>query len=107
VFLSLILIWPASSRGIRGLAVLALGVVTCTVVGRLILRAREAARSRPGYEYRQRVTMAVIATVPAPIARALVIGQSSWAYDVTATGTLLCIAAGIATAWILLVEIVR
>ena len=65
------------------------------------------ARERPRREFRMRVTLAEIATVPAVVGVIALIASSPSGVSWLALSGVLAILAGIVDAWILLIEILR
>ena len=82
-------------------------VVATVVVDRLLLRARVAARDRPPYEFRIRMTLAQLALLPAIVGAVTLLAGSRRGFDWLAFGAAAQLVVGIADAWILLIEILR
>jgi len=77
------------------------------MVNVLIMRSRKSAQERPASEFRGRVVLAQLATLPAIVgAIVLVSGSDSGLYGI-ALGAAMGIIVGILDAWVLLVEILR
>lgn len=83
------------------------GGITAFVVRILATSGWAGARDRAHSEFGIRVTLAVGALLPGLVAAFMLIGGSTDGFYAQALSTGLCIAAGIADAWVLLVEILR
>jgi modulator of FtsH protease len=95
-----------SVRGL-GWQLLAAAAVLAFAVGRILRSGRRAAEGRPAREFRSRAAAALAPVGAALVAGLLMAGGSSQGLWWEAAVTLLCVTAGVADAWILLVEILR
>jgi modulator of FtsH protease len=96
----------ASSRALGG-ELLAIAATLWVVVSLILVRAHKDASGRPGHEFAIRVGTAEAAEVPAIVAGSFLLAGSLDGMWWQAAATMLCIVAGVADAWILLVEILR
>jgi hypothetical protein len=90
-----------------GLIELALAVAFGAVLTNILIRAWPVARSRPRNEYAIRMSLAECCVAAEFIGAVIFIAAPSVGVGWIGFGGLLCIAAGIADAWVLLVEILR
>ena len=93
----------ASSRALGG-ELLAIAATLWVVVSLILVRAHKDASGRPGHEFAIRVGTAEAAEVPAIVAGSFLLAGSLDGMWWQAAATMLCIVAGVADAWILLVE---
>lgn len=108
VFVGLAVIQAGQTLRAIGVEDLVISAVTSGIVFWILLTSgRVAARGRPRREYAIRATAATGAMLPGLVASVLLIAGSGDGFHVQAVGTGLCIAGGVADAWVLLVEIVR
>lgn len=98
---------PQTSIVALGGEFLGLGLVMTTTVTLILVAGHEAATSRPPREFVTRAVGAESAVVMTVIAGALLLAGHPGGLWWQAVGTGLCIAAGVADAWVLLVEILR
>lgn len=98
---------PQTSIRAFGGELLGLGLIDFTAVSLIVLAGYRTSRARRRNEYVARVLMAEGAVVPTVIAGILLVTQHSGGLWWQAAGTALCIAAGVADGWVLLVEILR
>ncbi len=106
VVLGLFVLTPLSRSG-QGWSSFALSVMTWVVLASLVWRARTAATQRPWSEFATRaISVGVAASVEVVGSLALALGHS-FGLNWLGFGGVVCVAAGIADAWVLLVEILR
>jgi hypothetical protein len=98
---------PQTSIRAFGAELLGLGLIDFTAVSLIVQVGYRTSRSRPRGEYAARVLMAEVAVVPTVVAGILLATRHSGGLWWQAAGTALCIAAGVADGWVLLVEILR
>jgi hypothetical protein len=94
-------------RGPLGGTELALSAAFGAVLNVLLVRAWPAAKARPHREYAARIALTETCVAAEITGAAILLASPSVAVGVIGFGGLVCIAAGIADAWILLVEILR
>lgn len=107
VFVGLVVLIPNQGMHTLGFELLILSGFAFLFVNALIWRTFDAARERPVREFMTRLVLAEAALLPTIIAGALLIDGSITGLDWQAFGALMCLAAGITDAWVLLVEILR
>jgi hypothetical protein len=90
-----------------GLIELALSVAFGVVLTRIVVDAWPVAKNRPRNEYAIRISLAECCVAAEFIGAVILLAAPSAAVGWIGFGGLLCIAAGIADAWVLLVEILR
>jgi hypothetical protein len=98
---------PQTSSRAFGGELLGLGAVDVTAVSLIVVAGYRSSRQRPHHKYVSRVLMAEAAVVPTVIAGSLLLANHPGGLWWQAAGTGLCIAAGVADGWVLLVEILR
>jgi modulator of FtsH protease len=82
-------------------------LIAFATVNRTIAKGRVAARARPPYEFRIRVSIAEVALVPAVVGAGVLLGGSTSGIYWIAFAVAAEIAAGIVDAWVPLIEIRR
>jgi hypothetical protein len=107
VFVALVILIPNQSIRTLGVEMLLLGGIAFGIVNLVLWRAFEPSRERETREFVLRVSMAELALLPTIIGGALLVNGSATGLDWQAFGVLMCLAVGITTAWVLLVEILR
>ena len=107
VFVALVILIPNQSMRTLGVEMLLLGGIAFGIVNLILWRAFEPSRERETREFVLRVSMAELALLPTIIGGALLVNGSATGLDWQAFGVLMCLAVGITTAWVLLVEILR
>jgi hypothetical protein len=95
-----------SSRAVGG-ELLAVALTLWVIVSLILARARKDGHGRPAHEFAIRVGTAEAAVVPAIVAGCLLLTGNLDGMWWQAAATILCIVAGVADAWVLLVEILR
>jgi hypothetical protein len=98
---------PQTSTRAFGGELLGLGMVDFAAVSLIVRAGYRPSRQRPHHEYATRVFMTEAAVVPTVIAGGLLLANHPGGLWWQAAGTALCIAAGVADGWVLLVEILR
>ncbi len=98
---------PQTSIRAFGGEVLGLGLVEMATVSLILVAGRKAVSSRPTYEFLIRAAAAGSAVLMTVIAGGLLVAGRPGGLWWQAIGTGFCIAAGVADAWVLLVEILR
>jgi len=98
---------PDISLRTTGALCLVVAVFAEAIVNRLLIKGRLAARDRPSYEFRTRLTVAELAMAPTLVGAILLLTSSTAGYDWIALGVVLSLLVGIFDAWVLLVEIMR
>jgi modulator of FtsH protease len=98
---------PQTSGGALGGELLCVAAVLWIFVSWILLAGHKAALARPTHEFALRAVAAQLAVLPAVIAGCLLLSGNSSGLWWQAAATLLCIVAGVADAWVLLVEILR
>jgi hypothetical protein len=86
---------------------LGIATVLWIIVSRILVTGHSAAVGRPAHEFVMRTLAAQLAVVPAIVAGCLLLAGSLSGLWWQAAATLFCIVAGVADAWVLLVEILR
>jgi hypothetical protein len=108
VFVGLAVLQDGQSVRAVGIEVGAISVIVIAAVGRILITSgRRAANGRPRNEFASRCTLVAAALVPGLVAAALLISGNDNGFYAQSISTAMCLAAGIADAWVLLVEIVR
>lgn len=107
VIIGLVGVSPQTSRRGIGWEFLAVAVVLAAALARILRAGRAAAAGRPAREFRVRAGAAMAPAGAAVVAGALLAGGQGGGTWWEMTSTLLCVIAGVADAWILLVEILR
>jgi hypothetical protein len=90
-----------------GVIELVLAAVFSVVLNRILLQAWPTARTRPRIEFAIRASLAESCVIAVITGAAVLFAAPGAAAGWIGFGGLLCIAAGIADAWVLLVEILR
>jgi len=103
----LIGVLPQTSSRALGGELLGIAAVLWILVSWILRAGHKAARARPAHEFVTRAAAAQSAVLPAVIAGCLLLSGNSSGLWWQAAATLLCIVAGVADAWVLLVEILR
>jgi hypothetical protein len=98
---------PQASVRVFGAELLGLGLVEVTTVSMILVFGYKTSISRPAFEYRVRAVAAESGVITTVIAGALLLAGHPGGLWCQAAGTGLCIVAGVADAWVLLVEILR
>jgi hypothetical protein len=107
VIVGLAVLVPEVSLRTTGILVGFAALTASFVVNRLIVNNRASARERPLVEFRTRVVLAQLATLPAIVGAVILIsGSDSGLYGI-ALGAAMGIVVGIIDGWVLLVEILR
>jgi modulator of FtsH protease len=106
VFTGLVALVPNQSLRALGLEYLLLGIAAAALVSITLRSAHSVAAGRPTREFASR-PVALLAVLPTVVAGALLVSGHIAGLDWQVAGTLLCLTAGIADAWVLLVEILR
>ena len=108
VFIGLAVLQDGQSLRVVGIEVGAISLILIVAVARILMTSgREAARDRPRSEFATRCTLVASALVPGIVAAALLISGNHNGFYAQSISTAMCLAAGIADAWVLLVEIMR
>jgi hypothetical protein len=108
VFVGLAVLIAGQSLRTVGIEVALISVILVITIGRILITSGwPAARDRPHKEFGTRCGLVVAALVPALIGSVIMIGGNDDGFYLLAFSTGMCLAAGIADAWVLLVEIVR
>ncbi|MGO9661060.1 MAG: hypothetical protein ACLQVK_07805 [Acidimicrobiales bacterium] len=95
-----------SSRALGG-ELVGIATVLWIFVSWILRAGYKAARARPAQEFVMRAVAAQLAVLPAVTAGCLLLSGNLSGLWWQAAATLLCIVAGVADAWVLLVEILR
>lgn len=98
---------PQTSTRALGAEFLGIAVVLWAIITWILVNARQSFAHRPPHEFITRAAAAESAVVPAVIAGSLLLGGNSSGFWWQGAAVLLCIVAGVADAWVLLVEILR
>jgi hypothetical protein len=106
VAFGLTLLAPYGQVALGGIE-LVLAVAFGVVLNRILVSAWPVARARPRIEFTIRTTLAETCVAAEFIGAAILFAAPSVALGWIGFGGLVCIAAGIADAWVLLVEILR
>jgi hypothetical protein len=108
VFIGLAVLQNGQSLRVVGIEVAAISVILIVAITRILITSGwPAARGRPHNEFAARCTLVGGALVPGVVAAALLISGNSDGFYAQSISTGMCLAAGIADAWVLLVEIMR
>jgi hypothetical protein len=108
VFVGLAVLQDGQSLRAVGIEVGAISVILIVAVVRILTTSGwRASRDRPSSEFASRCTLVAAGLVPGLVASALLISGNDNGFYAQSISTAMCLAAGIADAWVLLVEIVR
>lgn len=107
VVTGLVGVLPQTSTRALGAEFLGVAVLLGATVSWILLAGHKNFVSRPRQEFITRAVLAEAAVVPAVVAGCLLLAGDSSGLWWQAAALLLCIVAGVADAWVLLVEILR
>ena len=107
VIIGLVGVLPQTSTRAVGAEFLVVAGTLWLLVTLILLKAHKATLDRPRREFRTRATVTELAVVPAIVAGCLLLAGSLSGMWWLAAAVMLCIIAGVADAWVLLVEILR
>ncbi len=107
VIIGLLGVTPQTGRTRVGWEFLACALLAALVLAPILAAGRASAKGRPAFEFRIRAAVAVAPIGAAVVAGTLLAAGNTGGLWWEVVVTLLCIVAGVADAWILLVEILR